>query len=147
MQQTPQINAVGSPAAPATLTASFAGNVFNTSYKYFNALHLDFDYTPGATETSNYIEIRIRYSNDDGTTFRERTLKVNSTTETKLYPAVPLVFPGAKDGAGGVEQSGVHDEEGATADLIEIAVREVGVVTNFGTCYIGAVLSDPNLST
>lgn len=142
MLQTDQLNAFGTPSAPKTLTDTY--QTWNTALDMFRRLHLDIDYTPLLGQTNRFISIRIRYSSDGGVTWRERTLKTNSTTETKLYQAVPLIFPGSKVSVGGDLLQGVFDEDGAVSDLVEIGVKESGS-GNHGTAFIGVVLED-NLS-
>jgi len=145
MNQTNQLNAVGTPSAPATLTTDYADNIWVTSAAEFSRLHLDFDYNPNVADTDNYMSIRIRYSNDLGVTWRERCVKSNSTTETKVYQSVPLIFPGSKTSTGGAAYSGTFDEDGFTVELIEISVKET-VNNAHGTAYIGVTLAD-NLSS
>lgn len=145
MNQTKGFNVIGTASAPATLTDDYADNTLRTSVEEFRRLHLDFDYTPKAGETDRYISIRIRYSNDNGVTWRERTVKINGTTETLLYPNVPLIFPGTKTSTGGTKYSGVFDEDGFTDELIEISAKEDSA-GNHGTLFVGATLAD-NLSS
>ena len=141
MLQTPLLSAIGTPSAPATLTDDYDDNKWVTTCRYLPNLHLDFDYVPLTGQSDRYIQIRIRYSNDGGTTWRERTLKSNSTTESKIYQSVPLVFPGSKLSTGGDTYSGVFDESGFFNDLLEVSVKEDSA-GNHGTCFIGALLTD-----
>lgn len=135
------MNAIGTAASPATLTDDYADNTWVTSAKYLGKLHLDFDYTPKAGETDRYMYIRLRVSNDGGTSWRERTLRSNTTSESKVYQNTPYTFPGSKTSTGGTKYSGELDEEGINAELIQISVKEDSA-GNHGTAYVGVTLTD-----
>lgn len=131
-------DAIGDASAAATLTAAYTGNTKTLDSKYLNTLHLDIEYTPKAGQTNRFIEIEVRGSNNEGTTFFGIGNKSDTTTKSLLYEDIPIKFPGDGVSTGGTAMTAQIDIP-ISHDKIKISVKEDGSA-NFGTVYIQAAL-------
>ena len=73
-------DAIGTRAAPATLTAAYTGNTKTLSCKYLPDLQIEVRYTPLLAQTDRYALILVETSNDGGTTFTPVSAKQVTTT-------------------------------------------------------------------
>ena len=126
----------GTTRTAATLTAAYTGNISTIfSMGGISQIQINVNYTTGSGETNNSIEIRLE-AGPDGTnmyqlvndstsgatstlTQREFTF-VGAAAATAYSLALPLVWSGKS---------------------MRVAVKETGVVTNFGTAFVEITVS------
>ena len=139
-------NAIGTPSAPATLTAAYTGNAYEQISKYMPNMTINYVYTPKALETDRLCYLLVEISNDGGTTWLPWNNTTNSTTSTKIYPegdvstdGIPFVIPGDGTSTGGTALSGTFNIE-VRGEMIRISARESGGA-DFGTLFTNISLS------
>ena len=139
-------NAVGTVAAPATLTADITDNTITLVSKYFSKLTLDLQYTPLTGQTDRFAEIRVDVSNDGGTTYIPIAIKQNTAGEILAYvensdltDGNGVIIPGDKTSTGGTTYQGSVTVD-VYGDHVKISARESGAA-NFGTLFCRATLT------
>lgn len=125
---------VGTTRTPTALTASYADNIKKFETGSMSKLNLDILYTMGATESANYIELKIEGS-PDGTNFYPLPNADTSGAVTTITSR-NFKFVGADAAAASTSIS-----VDVFYKYVRVSVQEAGVVTNLGTIYIEATLS------
>ncbi len=126
---------VGTTRTPATLTALYADGspkIFETGGYSELVLHLN--YTVGASETNNSIEIKLEDSNDR-TNFYQLTNE-SASAGTSTLTAREFTFAGAA-----ATSYPISYRLDVSYKYMRISVKETGVAANFGTVYVDALLS------
>lgn len=122
------------------LTASYQTEVDNTvPTKTFpcgmmSRVEFSIKYTMGASETSNSIEVRLEGSNE-GTNFF-RLMNDSTSAGTSTLTVREFTYVGINAAASNIT-FGVD----IAYKFMRIAIKETGVVTNFGTVFCEALIS------
>jgi len=119
---------------PVTLTAAYAGNSKTFKVGGYSKLDLAVLYTMGATETANSIEIQVEASPDGVNFYRVPNESVSGGTSTLTAREFTFVGVNAAPATISVGLDIFYQ-------YLKISIKETGVVTNFGTAYIGGTLS------
>lgn len=118
-------------------------NSYSEAFSYdlaaiFKILNLYINYTPGATETSNVLDIQIETGNEDDDLYISSSLSDSSGTIT-VSPASYHIT-----GATG----GTEYKRNLSLDIsdrvVKVSFKETGVVTNFGTLTVKTSLLASN---
>jgi len=126
-------DAIGTAAAPATLTGEFSGNQYTFSIRGVSKITFEIGFTPGASKRT--LEMQLQTSSDDRTNFaREETSETSGVDSRELW-IVPIKFTGA---SGGTVYRFTHKQEVNSFDM-RISIREVAT-SGFGTSNIRVVL-------
>lgn len=120
--------------SPATLTAAYTGNTKTFKVGGYSKFNLDVNYTMGATETANTIEIKYEGSPDNVNFYRIPNEAASGGVST--LSARNWTFTGA-DAAAATISIGID----IFYKYLKVSVQETGVVTNFGTIYAEGTLS------
>lgn len=123
--------------SPVTLTATAADNRASLQVTSSEQLVLYIRYITGSGETNNVLNMTVEFS-PDGTLFYQEATEEASTTTVTEYQATRQ-FTGA---VAATTYSFRVLIPIADIDRIRISFAETGVVTNFGTVSVLAVLSD-----
>ena len=91
-------------------------------------------YTMGATETTNSVELRLESSSDGTNFYRIPNEAVSAGTSTLTLREFPWVAVNAAP-------SSISLPLDLQDKYMRISVKETGVVTNFGTIYVEAIIS------
>ena len=118
---------------PVTLTASYeaeASDVATKTFKtsHYSKLNLDINYTMGASETANSIEVKFECSPDGVNFYRIPNESVSAGTST--ITAREFTYVGVNAAAAPISIS-----LDIFYEYVRISGKETGVVTNFGTAY------------
>jgi len=140
VRQVLSYDSVGTVAAPATLTAAYAGNSQEHLAKGFRTINFNIRYTPKAGESNRYIEVLVEDSNDDGTSYEDQGAKQYTPSTINVYDNQELTFPGSKVTTGGTTYT-VSVPVEVNGEKVKVSVRENGT-TDFGTVSIISTLLD-----
>lgn len=139
-------NIIGTSAAPATLTAAYAGNRLALSLGTAHKIGLTVQYTSSASGVANsYVEILLEFS-PDGTTWFTYGSIAGTVGENLVYDS-PFIVPGDKTTALDTAETisffidapsfGKNRTNDATTTNFRVSVREAASNgTNFGTIWI-----------
>lgn len=134
---------VGTSAAPATLTNAYSGNV-GSAVLIDNAkqLFIDIDYTMGAAETTNSVEVLVEVADPDNTnrqltpaTTDWRSL-VTETTSGGTVTIVPRAYSFAAVSAAATYDRfsiDLNETKDVRHQWIRVSVKETGVAANAGS--------------
>lgn len=121
---------------PVTLTAAYdvadKTKIFETSG--FTKANLDLQYITGSGETNNSIELRLEGSPDGSNFFRLPNETASAGTSTLTQREFTFV------GAAAATTYTISIGLDVFYKYMRASVKETGVVTNFGTVYVGATL-------
>ena len=120
--------------ASAALTASYVGTVVPIGSE--NQLTLLVAYTMGATESSNSVEIKLEFSDDNSTWYQETQSSLSGGTDTLVLLEHSFA---ATQSAGTYDY--FHFTTPINAKYVKVSVKETGKASNFGTCAIKGILS------
>lgn len=126
---------IGTVASPETLTDDEADTTVSIDCGGIPLITIVGTYTPGATESDNYIEIIVEESIDGTNYYQQMTENISSGTVT-MSPQVIHI-----DGATAETAYPINLHIPLNCKKLKISAREVGKVTNFGTLYLGALLA------
>jgi hypothetical protein len=147
-------DAIGTQAAPATLTAAYTGNTSSPILaRYLHNLHLDIGYIPATNNA--YLEFIIECSNDDldatPTNWYQIGGRVTGTTEIDAYAdsgtdmgtasGIPVIVPGDKTTT--ATKAITHFEDfDISCNFVRIRAKEIlPSGTDFGTASIRVSVS------
>jgi hypothetical protein len=126
---------VGTTITPAAVTSAYAGGL-NKTFEVGGYSKADFaiQYTMGATETANSIELMIEQS-PDGVNFY-RIPNEDASLGVSTLTAREFTFVGTNAALASIS-IGLD----IFYKYLKVSVKETGVVTNAGTVYVEATLS------
>jgi len=125
----------GTTRTPSALTATASDNAKTFDTKGMSKTNLSILYTTGAGETSNTLNITVESSPDNTNFYQIVNESASSGTSTLFQRS--FVFTGT-DAATAYSYSLPLDIQDK---FMKISVSEGGVITNFGTVYVEAMLS------
>lgn len=135
------VNAIGTPSAPATLTAAYTGNVYRLGAIGFRSAFFKVRYTPAALQTNRYLYMLLEGS-DDGVNYDPIAIKVVSTDQIDILPedldgniGIPYLFPGDLTSTGGVTYKGMFQSDPFSFKYLKLSFKESDVA-NFGTVSV-----------
>ena len=120
-----------------TLTADYTGNASVTqSSGSENELSLLIAYTMGTAETSNSIEFKLEFSDDDTTWYQESMSTLSGGTDTVVL---------LEHSFAAVSAAATYDyfyyEASINATFYRVSLKETGKASNFGTATVKAITS------
>lgn len=124
----------GTTRTASTLTNVYTGNTKTFEVGGWSKMDLALNYTMGAGETSNSIEVKVEQSPDGTNFYRIPNESVAGGTST--LTAREFTFVGA-DAAAATISIGLD----IFYKYVKVSVKETGVVTNAGSIYAEATLS------
>lgn len=101
----------------------------------FSRVEFAINYTMGATESSNSIEVKIEWS-PDGTNFY-RVMNDSTSAGTSTLTVREFTYVGVNAAAAPV----TFGLDIAYKDVLRVSVKETGVASNAGTVFVEACLS------
>ena len=126
----------GTTYTGATLTAAYTNNLGRTiATGGISKVSLYCVYTMGASETTNSVEIRTEFSPDATNWFQDTNEAISAGTSTLSVREYTHV------GANAAARNFVLLIDDVADPYMRLAVKETGVVTNFGTCSLEVTLS------
>lgn len=126
------INIIGSESAPSTLTNAYTGVTKTLDIADAEQLVLFIQYTTGAAETNNSVEIKLEFSKDDGQFYQEST----EVYAAGVYTVTPVEHSLA--GAAAATTYRARIALPVAEKRVKISCKESGVASNAGTIHIGA---------
>jgi hypothetical protein len=136
----PQLGAIGSVAAPVTLSATLSDNTVTVDGSSMNQFRLRASYTPKAGETDRYMLVKIEESSDNETFYPTSVKAVNSdvidivVTGADTTAGVKSKFPNYGTSTGGTNYKGAWNVE-AYGKYIKVSISEDGA-EDFGTATV-----------
>lgn len=129
----------GTTRTAVTLESTYQAESSSVATKTFETggyvrVNFDISYTMGATETANTIEVKVEGSPDRTNWYRLPNESVSGGTST--ITAREFVFTGT-NAAEANQAIGLS----IFYKYLRISVKETGVASNKGTCYVEATLS------
>lgn len=139
-----EIALLGTSAAPITLTNAYSdaepANSAKASITLKNDVTLLVHYTMGAAETGNSIQVKVETADSylaiDSALWARRTREAVSSGAVTLS-AEEFTFTATK-AAGTYDVFEIRLPE-LNANYIKVSVKETGIATNGGSCYIKAI--------
>lgn len=125
-----------SVASPVTLTAAYTGNLSGT-FNIASAQQLTcfLRYITGSGETNNSVEVRVEFSPDGTLWYQEVGEEVSGATSTLTQIERTFV------GAAAATTYSLRFAIPVADKFMRIALKETGVVTNFGTASLIVTVS------
>jgi hypothetical protein len=147
-------NVIGTPAAPATLTATFAGNTSaGILAKYLRYITLDVGYTPA--EANAFVVMVTEVSDDEitdtPTNWYPIAAQSTATTENDVFTdggtgmgtasGIPDIIPGDKTSTAARKVTPSYWKE-IHNNWVRVKLLESGVATTYGTVSVQLVTSN-----
>jgi hypothetical protein len=136
----PQLGAIGSVAAPVTLSATLADNTVTVDGSNMNQFRLRASYTPKAGTTNRYMLVKVEELSDDGVYYPTSVKAVNSdvidivVTGADTSAGVKSKFPNYGTSTGAANYKGAWNVE-AYGKSVKISIAEDGAA-DFGTATV-----------
>jgi hypothetical protein len=148
MKTTQSFDAIGTLAAPVTLTATNTDNVFSKKSEVYDSVVLRLKYTPRAGQTNRYAKIYVLES-DNGTNWYYRAIRITGVDVSDIYTIDPAgavgiyeKVPNGGTSTGGAAYQVCYKVELAGLKHFRIMASEDGAA-NFGTLYVGLTFLNP----